>query len=361
MNGVHRNSFARALGVPAFLILSGLLSSANGQTAQAAAPQAKSTPLLGNSDFGEAATIAPSFAGFFYSSPESDTLVVAVADMGEAERARAAVLSILARKRNSMPYKVLTVRKVNYSLIELTRWQALVEKELEALPQVTAVGVNEGSNTITVGVRRNSDDSPVRSVMRSSGVPQNAYELAIGFADCPKEHGCALEPNVVTDDTARATSWRNRPGERSLQEIAVNHPAFAGFAYDSSGSSTLVVGVKGAENIAKTLRGAIEVLRRRHVIAEGAPVVPRLARYSFLELDAWRDSVEARLFTLPIVTMLDLDELNYRLTVGIRPGASTAAVVAIMRDARIPTDAYGFETVGMARREEPLIFVPSPP
>jgi len=182
----------------ALLILSGLFSYANGQTGQVALSVAKRLAIH-NPAFLEAAAFAPSFAGFFYSSPGSDTLVVAVANMSEAEQARDAVLRIFARKRSSPPFKVLTVHKANYSLIELYRWFELVEHHVQGLPQVTALGVDEGSNTITVGVRRNSDDTPVRGVMRSSGVPQNAYELAVGLADCPKEHGCALEPEVVRD------------------------------------------------------------------------------------------------------------------------------------------------------------------
>jgi hypothetical protein len=200
MNPIHRNSFTRALGVGVFLLLNGFVACAKNPTQQAAVPQSGSSALL-NQDFAEAAAIAPSFAGFFYSSPESDTLVVAVADMRDAERARTAVLRDFERKRSPPPYRVLTVRKVNYSLMQLSGWLSLVEQRLERLPQVTALGVNEASNTITVGVRRNSDSAPVHTVMRSSAVPENAYELLV-IGDCPKEHGCALAPNVVRDDSA---------------------------------------------------------------------------------------------------------------------------------------------------------------
>jgi hypothetical protein len=159
---------------------------------------------------------------------------------------------------------------------------------------------------------------------------------------------------TAANQIARAVSWKQHPGERTMQEIATKSPAFAGFAYDQPGSSTLVVGVKGAENVAETMRAAVEVLTRHHVIGDSARVIPRLASYSFLELDAWRDSVETRLFALPEVTMLDLDELNYRLTVGVRPMASTARVDSVMRDARIPGAAYTFERWGGAVRDLPL-------
>jgi hypothetical protein len=176
MSTLHRNSFARALGAAALLIFSGLFSSANGQTGQVGLSQMKRLAIH-NPAFLEAAAFAPSFAGFFFSSPESDTLVVAVADMSEAEAARGAVLRILARKRSSPPFKVLTVRKANYSLLELYRWLELVEHKLEGFPQVTASGVNEGSNTITVGVQPKGSTDRVVAVMREARIPKDAYTL----------------------------------------------------------------------------------------------------------------------------------------------------------------------------------------
>lgn len=197
MNNVRRHSFAHALGAAVVLIL-GFAACTNGQSGQTSVPEAKNSPFI-RPDFAEAAAIAPSFAGFFYSSPGSDTLVVAVADLGDAERARDAVLSLFAKKRGPPPYRVLTVRKVNYSLLKLNQWLTPIEKQLWALPQVTGLGIDEGSNTITVGTRRNGDNDAVQRVMQSSRVPQNAYRLEL-LADCPKAKGCALEGEVVRED-----------------------------------------------------------------------------------------------------------------------------------------------------------------
>ncbi len=174
MSTLHRHSFAHALGVRVLLILSALFSSANGQTRQVALSVAKRLAIH-NPAFLEAAAFAPSFAGFFYSSPESDTLVVAVADMSEAKAAREAVLRIIARKKSSAPFKVLTVRKANYSLLELYRWLELVEHQLEGLPQVTAWDVDEGSDTITVGVQPMGSTARVVATMRDARIPTNAY------------------------------------------------------------------------------------------------------------------------------------------------------------------------------------------
>jgi hypothetical protein len=128
--------------------------------------------------------------------------------------------------------------------------------------------------------------------------------------------------------------------EKTMQQLAIRYPAFAGYAYAAPGSDTLVVGIKGAENIVHTLPGVVEFLTSRNVIAAGAPVVARQARHSFLELDAWRDSVQTRLFALTEATMVDLDELNYLLIVGVAPSASRDRVIAVMREAGVPRSSY---------------------
>jgi len=173
MSTLSQNSFARALGMATLLTLGGLFSSANGQTGQVALSVAKRLAIH-NPAFLEAAAFAPSFVGFFYSSAESDTLVVAVANLSEAQQARDAVLRILARKR-SPTFKVLTVRKANYSLLELYRWLELVEHQVQGLPQVTALGVNEGSNTITVGVEPKGSTARVVMLMEDARIPKDAY------------------------------------------------------------------------------------------------------------------------------------------------------------------------------------------
>ena len=160
----------------ALLILSGLFSYANGQTGQVALSVAKRLAIH-NPAFLEAAAFAPSFAGFFYSSGGSDTLIVAVANMSEAEQARDAVVRIFARKRSSPTFKVLTVRKANYSLIELYQWFELVEHQLQGFPEVTALGVDEGSNTVTVGVEPNGSSARVVTLMRDARIPKDAYTV----------------------------------------------------------------------------------------------------------------------------------------------------------------------------------------
>jgi hypothetical protein len=138
----------------------------------------------------------------------------------------------------------------------------------------------------------------------------------------------------------RRRNWSTRPGERRMQELAERFSSFAGFAFESPGSSTLVIGVKHVPNRAAIGLAVRDYLRTAHVIGVGTPILVRSAPYSFLELDAWRDSIRDELFQLREVTKLDLDELNYRLTIGVRPGADRSRVIALLRRATVPDAAY---------------------
>jgi len=187
MNAAHLNP---ALDAALILILSGLLACAQDRVeAVAPAPtggalrvsleQAKSGAFSGEEEFAVVAVAAPSFAGFFYAQPYSDTLVVAVADIADGKRARDAVARIFSRKNNLPPGQVLTVRKVRYSYLQLHRWRALVDDRLLKLRQATMLDLDEGHNTVTVGVTRAADSTTVKKIMRDLAIPIDAYRIIL--------------------------------------------------------------------------------------------------------------------------------------------------------------------------------------
>jgi hypothetical protein len=167
----------------ALFTAAGLISCARPQSPPLAAigiqiseAEARSGVFSGEEEFADVAVVAPSFAGFYYSPPGSDTLVVAVADMADAGRAKEAVAALWLR-RSRGPADQIIVRRVRYSFLQLHRWRRTVEPRLLSLPQVSMVDLDEGHNTVTVGVLPNTDRVAVQRLMRAAGLPRDAYRI----------------------------------------------------------------------------------------------------------------------------------------------------------------------------------------
>lgn len=129
----------------------------------------------GEHDFQVLAMEVRGFAGFFYASPGSDTLVVAIAGPGNADGALAATARVMGVQRGGPFAKRMVVRRVRYSFLELDGWRAAVEDRLLQLAPVTMVDLDEARNAVGVGVAPGAPRIGVDSVMQSAGVPANAY------------------------------------------------------------------------------------------------------------------------------------------------------------------------------------------
>lgn len=175
----------------------------------------------GERDFWEAAAAASGFAGFYYASPGSDTLVVAVANDVDTSEAKNVVSQIFARKRHIPPHQTIVVRHVRFSFLQLDAWRAKVEPSLLELRQVTMVDLDEQNNTLTVGVERIADRSVVDRVMESAGIPREAYRV-IAFAGCRRS--CSLE-EYVTDPppTGNTLKSYHRPAEAGMRLTFFRH------------------------------------------------------------------------------------------------------------------------------------------
>lgn len=160
--------------------------------------EAKSGVFAGEEEFADVAVIAPSFAGFYYAVPGSDTLVVAVANMDDARRARDAVAALWLRRRRGPPDQAIIVRRVRYSFLQLHRWRRAVENRLLALPQVSMVDLDEMNNTVTVGVLPNTDSVAVHRVIRAARLPTDAYRI-IRFGPVKM-----LEPEIISESSTPA-------------------------------------------------------------------------------------------------------------------------------------------------------------
>jgi hypothetical protein len=188
---------------------------------------------------------------------------------------------------------------------------------------------------------------------RSRVIP--AALLAAGtllFAACnddPTRTPPRIEPTISAAPALGETAARRYPGERAFREISRHVPAFAGFYFDEERQLIVQVTDLGQST---ALRPAVISFLRQLVAERGNPggplprIVFRQADYSFVQLSAWRESLEGPLFRLPSVVMLDLDEKRNRLTIGLATGSGRAEAEAVVRNLGIPLEAVHLLVVG---------------
>jgi hypothetical protein len=139
---------------------------------------------------------------------------------------------------------------------------------------------------------------------------------------------------------------RDYPGESDFRSIASSIPNFAGYTYEK-GTNILDVFVTDLKD-GERARGAVAQIFAdvRRVGRFGPPrIVIKQKKYSFLQLEAWRDPVDAYLSTITGVNSLDLNEENNTLDISINDPSQRAGIVTAMRRLGLPDDAYVIQDV----------------
>lgn len=145
-----------------------------------------------------------------------------------------------------------------------------------------------------------------------------------------------------------------RPGEQAFRNLAEQVPGFAGFYFDEHGVLAVLLTDLGH---GASARAALAPFVHQLGIERGrggrpAPrVVLQQARYSFQQLSEWRERVREPLFALDAVVLLDLDERDNRLFIGLSNESARAATEARLRELGIPSAAY---TAGAVTPPMPL-------
>lgn len=120
-------------------------------------------------------------------------------------------------------------------------------------------------------------------------------------------------------------------------------PGFAGFYLQEDGTPVILV-KNGRERGAaqRYLAGLLAESRKgRHARAPQAPVF-RTAEYDFAELKGWFDQLDG-LLQRDDVILMDVDEVNNRVLVGVRDGAAVREVRAAAADRGVPAAALHVE------------------
>lgn len=190
------------------------------------------------------------------------------------------------------------------------------------------------------------DNVVARSVRRCASTATLAWFVAAvvtaGCSDAPTGRGArpdASRPRQLTRiATARALLQRPHPGgvEQWFAQIADSVPGFAGFYYDTPERGGQLVVRVVAPSIAEDASARVRAVFAEH----GRPVagITTLgARYSFLELSSWRDSI---FHNLPAGTWsLDVNEVSNLVDVGVENAGAAHRVQELALRAGIPESA----------------------
>lgn len=139
-----------------------------------------------------------------------------------------------------------------------------------------------------------------------------------------------------------------RPHEARFQNLSREIPAFGGYFYDQNGD--LVVYLTDPAQAAAARAAIAPLLAEKRLSAHQQPTAPdivvREARYTFLQLAAWRDRMTDEVLSLAGVVFTDLDEARNRLAVGLESEAARAEAERTLASLGIPLEAVVLEVAG---------------
>lgn len=136
--------------------------------------------------------------------------------------------------------------------------------------------------------------------------------------------------------------YGDREDEAHLRELSARVPGFAGLAISSDGSVVLL-STRPSEAAQVAQREVGATMRRRGGWDRAAAVKVREARFTFTELERWRDAIAPELYVMAEWASLDLDEVNNVIAIGTIAGASHGQFQRLLASKGVPAQAVRFE------------------
>lgn len=142
-----------------------------------------------------------------------------------------------------------------------------------------------------------------------------------------------------------------RPAEKAFRDLARQVPAFGGFYFNESGELVAQVTDLGR---GASMRAALVPFLQQLAAERGNPngrlpeIVLRKADYSFAQLSDWRHRIEGPVFALEAVVLIDLDERENRLFIGLADESGRAEAEAKLREVGVPLEVVRIAVVGEA-------------
>lgn len=178
--------------------------------------------------------------------------------------------------------------------------------------------------------------------------------------------GCQDDPSPVSPEIERPTLQQSmasdsvdsqiRPDEARQRGLSRRFGGFGGYFFDENGN--VVVYLLNPEDPAAmgAARSAVmPILNGRryggHEVRPANPeIIIRQGEYTFHQLRAWRDRASLPVLTVGAI-MVDLDESQNRIAVGIDPANPEArsVVLAKLDELKVPREAVVFKDFGLVR------------
>lgn len=135
-----------------------------------------------------------------------------------------------------------------------------------------------------------------------------------------------------------------------LKKIAEQIPGFGGMFYDENGQLTVYVtqSAPGAQPMAEARIAA--VLSNNNQLAATGPLRVVAGQYEFLQLKGWHDRMQSDVLGADGVILIDVDERNNRLRIGVQKQEQQGAVKEQIAKLGIPEAAINVEVM------EPIYF-----
>ena len=164
----------------------------------------------------------------------------------------------------------------------------------------------------------------------------------IGFIACqdtPTRATVAANHRARLSAFNQALTTKIATQDDHLEEVAAQEPAFAGMFVENG---QLIVMLTDLSRPVSAVRGAITSVFTDPRFTT-IPIQTRQAKYGWSQLYAW-GTVLPRAFSVPGVTVTDLDEVDNRISIGIANDAAKTPVLAMLARAGIPAEAIVFKT-----------------
>lgn len=147
-----------------------------------------------------------------------------------------------------------------------------------------------------------------------------------------------------------AVQAADRPDEAQMAALARAVPGLGGYYHEADGGLVVHLTDLGrAENARQVLEG---------VLGARGDMRPRQARFTFLQLQAWRDAISEAALALEGVAFVDLDEERNQVAVGLAHPGARGAVLALATRSGVPADALAFPPASYLVAQDTTVYGP---
>jgi len=186
-------------------------------------------------------------------------------------------------------------------------------------------------NPRTIHIHSQNLSLPLIAVVLALGCLEGAPATLPEYADPP-------EPATVPDDLGESPR---------MLDLAQQVPGFGGFYYEGVGRVVIAM----AESNAGGFPAARQAMSAELKTADNTTleVIEQVVEFSFIDLARQRARLRAKLFDIPGVETLAVDQVSNRIRIGLSDPSARMAVLELATDLDAPVEMLAFSEAGLAK------------